>query len=103
MKPGQVRKLKFWALRNGVGMNGGVVFDVDTEVTYLCRVIRIKEGLKWQIIKNKHQYDEQLMQYDQECLDNYEIYEVKILHEAFKKYVYPTGRGKNLKSYFLPF
>ena len=70
MRLRQIKKLTFWTLRSGLGCDGGVVFDCDTQVTKLCRVVRINDGLKWQIIKNKTQAFDGLNEVDQECLDN---------------------------------
>jgi hypothetical protein len=70
MRSRQIKKLTFWTLRSGLGCDGGVVYDCDTKVTKLCRVVRVKNGLKWQIIKNKSQSYDHLNEVDQECLDN---------------------------------
>jgi len=71
MKLRQIKKVSFWTLRNGVASGGGVIFDIDTKVTRLCRVVRVADGLKWQIIKKKHQHEwDYFLEQDQECLDN---------------------------------
>jgi hypothetical protein len=70
MKLRRIKRLTFWTLRSGIGESGGVIFDEDTKVTKLCRVVRIHEGLKWQIVKNKYQSFNELNEVDQECLDN---------------------------------
>ena len=71
MKLRQIKKVRFWSLRNGIGSSGGVLFDCDTQVKRLCRVVRVADGLKWQIIKKKYQHEwDYYLEQDQECLDN---------------------------------
>ena len=72
MKLRQIKRVKFWSLRNGIGSSGGVLFDCDTQVERLCRVVRVADGLKWQIIKkpNIDYFDDYYFDVDQECLDN---------------------------------
>jgi len=43
-------KIKFWSLRNGLGANYGVIFDIDTEVERKCRRVKCDGGWKWQIV-----------------------------------------------------
>lgn len=85
MKVGTVRKIKFWTLRNSYGY-GGVIFDNDEQVIYLCRLVRVKSGLKWQIIKNNNQYDDQLIGYDQISLDNDCVEDIEIIKQPMQKY-----------------
>ena len=86
MRLNSIRKIQFWGLRNSVSCNGGVCFDNDEKVTWLCRVVRTDEGLKWQIIKNKSQWDNYLIEYDQESLNEYDINDVTIVNDPMAKY-----------------
>jgi len=96
MKLNQIAKIKFWGLRNSIGASGGVVFDNDAEVTWLCRVVRVVDGLQWQIIKNKHQWGSCLIDYDQESLNNTPVDYVKIIKEPMNKYRVNGQRGKGI-------
>jgi len=91
---GTISKIKFSSLRNAIGANGGVIFDTDSKVTYLCRVVRVPDGLKWQIVKNKYQRDDCLIEYDQECLDQHGIDDVEIVNEPMLKYSINNVRGR---------
>ena len=105
MKVNSIRKIQFWGLRNSIGCSGGVIFDNDEKVTWLCRVVRVADGLKWQIIKNKYQWDYDLIDYDQECLNNYTVDEVAIVNDPMVKYLFSTQRGVRLQDNYnnLPF
>jgi len=105
MKVNQIRKIQFWGLRNSVSCSGGVCFDNDEKVTWLCRVVRVADGLKWQIIKNKQQWDSYLIEYDQESLNEASINDVEIINDPMIKYSWSAQRGaKYHKSHsFLPF
>jgi len=65
-------KVKFWSLRNGLGQNMGVIFDIDTEIERTVMRVRTKNGWKWQI-----QHLPRLLEWDwyaeidQECLNEY--------------------------------
>jgi len=65
-------KVKFWSLRNGLGQNMGVIFDIDTEVERIVMRVRCADGWKWQI-----QHLPKLLKWDwcveadQECLNEY--------------------------------
>lgn len=98
MKAGIIRKIKFWGLRTY-----GNSFDNDVEVVWLCRVVHVEDGLKWQIIKNKSQWDFNLIEYDQECLNEYLVHEVEIVHEPMLKYSLIGHRGKALNLSDIPF
>ena len=101
MKLNQIRKIQFWGLRNSISCSGGVIFDNDEKVTWLCRVVRVADGLKWQIIKNKVQWDN----YHQESLDEAGINDVEIIDEPMPSYSWNSQRGVSLnKNYaLLPF
>ncbi len=44
-------KIKFWTLRNGIGIDGGVYFDSDTQVVRECRrVLCVGGNWRWQIV-----------------------------------------------------
>ena len=105
MKVNSIRKIQFWGLRNSIGCGGGVIFDNDEKVTWLCRVARVADGLKWQIIKNKHQWDHDLIDYDQESLNQCHVDEVTITNDPMAKYSYTTQRGVSLQDNYnsLPF
>jgi len=65
--------LKFWSLRNGLGSNYGVIFDIDTQVTRKCMRVMCDEGWKWQIINYTKILEagwDYLIETDKECLDN---------------------------------
>jgi len=94
MKLNSIRKIQFWGLRNSVSCSGGVCFDNDEKVTWLCRVVRVATGLKWQIIKNKQQWDSYLIEYDQECLNEVPVNEVTIVNAPMVKYSLIGQRGK---------
>lgn len=43
-------KIKFWSLRNGLGDNYGIIFDIDTKVERVCmRVLDKNNNWFWQI------------------------------------------------------
>lgn len=45
----RVIKIEFSSLRNGLGSNYGVIFDIDTMVTRKVRRVLCPGGWKWQI------------------------------------------------------
>lgn len=68
-------KIKFWSLRNGLGPNLGVIFDIDTEVVRVCRRVLCRDswndsGWKWQLVSYYQDWDWSLEQ-DKEILDTY--------------------------------
>lgn len=66
--------LKFWSLRNGLGSNYGVIFDIDTEVTRKCMRVLCDDGWKWQIINYSRLVEwDYSVEADRECLDNTDI------------------------------
>ena len=67
--------IRFWSLRNGLGSNLGVIFDIDTEVTRMAMRVRTNDswfadGWKWQIhhLPSVAEWDETALT-DQECLN----------------------------------
>jgi len=65
-------RIKFWSLRDGLGSNYGVVFDVDTQVERKCRRVKFEGGWKWQIVDfmNLAEWD-YMAEQDKEILDEY--------------------------------
>jgi len=45
----RVVAIEFWSLRNGLGANLGVIFDIDTRVKRLARRVLCASGWVWQI------------------------------------------------------
>lgn len=43
-------RIKFWGLRNGLGANFGVIFDIDTLIERTCRRVLCNGGWIWQIV-----------------------------------------------------
>ena len=68
---GKTVKIRFWSLRNGLGANLGVVFDIDTQVERECYRKRTSGGWKWQIknLRDLMQWD-WCAETDQEILDD---------------------------------
>lgn len=65
-------KIKFWSLRNGLGRDLGVIYDIDTEVVRTCRRVLCKGGWKWQLVNYYQDRDWDLtVEQDKEILDNY--------------------------------
>jgi len=65
-------KIKFWSLRNGLGSNLGVIYDIDTEVTRKCRRVLCASGWKWQLINYyRHRDWDWTLEQDKEILDEY--------------------------------
>lgn len=65
-------KVKFWSLRNGLGANLGVIFDIDTEVERTVVRVRTDDGWKWQIHHfNRTAKWDWHIETDQECLNQY--------------------------------
>jgi hypothetical protein len=65
-------RIKFWSLRNGIGSNMGVIFDIDTQVERECYRVKDGDGWRW-IIKGHNRlplWDLVWADTDQECLDN---------------------------------
>ena len=81
MKVRSIRKISFRGLRAYGGS-----FDNDVRLTYLCRVVRVEDGLKWQIVRNKHQFNCQLVDHDQESLNEYDVAEVEVVNVRMLKY-----------------
>ena len=94
---GSVRKIKFNGLRNHIGANGGVIHDADTMLVYLCRLVRVPDGLKWQIVKNKYQADPWTIEIDQESLDDNDFDDVVIVTEPMIKWSINRVRGRVAK------
>jgi len=66
-------EIEFDSLRNTLGNNGGVNFDVDTTVRRKCRRVKIPSGWKWQICDAESLAEwDWCVDQDQEVLDNYE-------------------------------
>lgn len=64
--------IRFWSLRNGLGSNLGVVFDIDTEVIRKCMRVLCEEGWKWQIVEyNTISEWDYVVETDKEILDEY--------------------------------
>lgn len=75
--------IKFSSLRNGIGENLGVIFDIDTMVKREAYRVKTDDGWKWQIKGyNKILLYDHYVETDQEILDEYgsEI-EVEIMEE----------------------
>ena len=68
----QTVKIKFWSLRNGVGQNLGVVYDIDTEVERSAYRTKTADGWKWQIkgLKKLLSWD-YCAETDQDIMDEY--------------------------------
>ena len=49
-KFGAPKTIIFFSLRTGYAINGGVVFDVDTEVKRRCMRVMCSGSWKWQIV-----------------------------------------------------
>lgn len=52
-------KIKFWSLRNGIGQNLGVIFDIDTQVERIARRVitdKYPNGWHWQLLIKKYEY-----------------------------------------------
>ena len=64
--------IRFSSLRNGLGDNYGVIYDIDTIVERKCRRVICDGGWKWQIVNYlvNRCWDYELEQ-DKEILDNY--------------------------------
>ncbi len=95
MKYRQIKKIKFWSLRDDIGPSGGVECDIDTLIIRKCQVVRTSYGLKWQLVKDS-QYNDWYMHVndtDQECLDNTNINDVEIIKEPMEKYSINGQRG----------
>jgi len=62
----------FWTLRNGLGENYGVVYDIDTKVTRKVVRVLCADGWKWQIYNywKLLEWDWNVEQ-DQEMLNEY--------------------------------
>ena len=65
-------KVKFWSLRNGIGQNMGVIFDIDTKVERTVMRVRCANDWKWQIqhLPKLLKWD-WCVEIDQECLNEY--------------------------------
>jgi len=65
-------KIKFLSLRNGVGYNLGVIYDIDTEIERECYRVKDGDSWKWQIkdLKKLALWD-YFAETDQEILDEY--------------------------------
>jgi hypothetical protein len=68
-------KIKFWSLRNGLGSNYGMIFDIDRQVERTCmRVLNKNGGWFWQIknIINERKWNyDYFIDQDQEILAEY--------------------------------
>ena len=65
-------KIKFRSLRNGLGANMGVIFDIDTDVVRKCRRVRCDDGWKWQLVDYYRDIDwDWGVEQDKEILDEY--------------------------------
>ena len=65
-------RVKFWSLRNGIGANLGVIYDIDTMVERDAYRVRADDGWKWQIkgLNSLLKYD-LTAETDQEIFDEY--------------------------------
>ena len=65
--------IKFSSLRNGLGLNLGVIFDIDTVVERKAYRVKTPSGWQWQIkgLKKLMGWDN-FAEQDQEILDEYE-------------------------------
>lgn len=63
-------KIRFSSLRNGLGDNYGVIFDIDTMVEREAMRVLAEDGWKWQIknIAKLSEWDWNVYA-DKECLD----------------------------------
>jgi len=105
MKARQIKKIKFWSLRDCMGEEGGVICDNDTVVIRKCRAVLGEYGLKWQLVVDdeyKHHYCNET---DQECLDNTLIDDVEIVNEPMVNHSWCAQRGVTLNENYslLPF
>lgn len=68
----RVVTIEFWSLRNGVGEDFGVIFDIDTKVQRRARRVRTRYGWNWQIesLYKTLEWD-WCAEQDQDTLDNY--------------------------------
>jgi hypothetical protein len=64
-------KIRFWTLRNAIGMGGGIIYDCDAPVNRICRRVKCGDSWKWQIVNfiKSSALDCTLIQ-DQEVLNN---------------------------------
>lgn len=65
-------RIKFWSLRNQIGLNLGMIFDCDTEVERVAIRVLCPEGWKWQIRQYYAicEWDD-LAEVDQEIMNEY--------------------------------
>jgi hypothetical protein len=105
MKARQIKRIKFWTLRDYVGDSGGVICDNDTQVIRKCRVVIGEYGLKWQLVKDDEYEHHYYNETDQECLDNTLVNDVEIVKEPEVKFLWRNQRGVSLKENYslLPF
>ncbi len=99
MKVRSIKTIKFWSLRTALGSGYGVIFDNDTLVTRQCRVVRVDDGLKWQLVKNKEYEHSYCNEEDQECLNETNIDDVEIVHESMVKFSNNGTRGMSMNEY----
>jgi len=105
MKVRQIKRIKFWTLRDCVGDSGGVICDSDTQVIRKCRVVLGEYGLKWQLVKDEEYKYHYCNETDQECLDNTPVNDVEIATVPMIKFVWCAQRGVTLRENYslLPF
>jgi len=98
MKVRTIKKIKFWSLRPGIGTDLGFIFDEDTEVTRLCRLVLVESGLKWQLVKNNYYKCSYYNEEDQECLNETNYEDVKIINEPMFKWSINGSRGQSINN-----
>ena len=105
MKVRQIKKIRFYSLRDLIGDEGGVICDNDTLVVRKCRVVIGDYGLKWQLVKDEEYKHHYCNETDQECLDNTLVNDVEIINEPMGKYSWCAQRGATLNENYslLPF
>ena len=93
MKLNTIRKIRFWSLRSSLGCSGGVIFDNDVKVIKKCRLVRVPDGLKWQLVKDAEYENSYCNETDQECLNEHDFEDVEIFNSPMDKYRNNGVRG----------
>lgn len=55
---GRVVKVEMDVLRNGLGSNGGVIFDIDAVVIRKVRRVMDADGWRWQLVRDHLEQNE---------------------------------------------
>ena len=105
MKARQIKRIKFWTLRDAMGDSGGVICDNDTQVIRKCRVVIGEYGLKWQLVKDEEYRHHYCNETDQEILNETMVNDVEIATVPMVKFVWCAQRGVTLNENYslLPF